>query len=355
MKSNLKLIKKLLLFTGLTLGLTVMVMSCQKDSNTIPQDNNDYTKKGPQKEEIVVVANRGGGSLSFIDAMSDNVLTTLPIAGSEPMYVVYVPATDRLYVGDRAQSQVHVIDPATREVETSIDVGNGVFHMWAGGNGEQLWVNNDVDETTSVIDLTTNSVIGTISIGAKPHDVFVTDDGTRAYVSILDPLGPDHIFMYSTSTFMKTGEQDVGDDPHLYHLQRKDKLYVPCQSGSIFALDGSDLSVLSENDYAGAHGIFGTLNQNTLFVSNLPGGQIYSINAIKDEMIGSPAAANPVPHNIVVNKKASKLFITHSGGTANTLSVFDIGPHEELTFNKTVMIGTNPFGLAYYQRHTNMD
>lgn len=354
MKMNIQQIRKPILFIGLVISLAALVVSCQKQSDELGQETFN-SKQGPQKEEIVVVANRGSGSISFIDAVSANVLTTLTIAGSEPMYAVYVPATDRIYVGDRAQNKVHVIDPATREVESSIDVGNGVFHMWAGGTGDQLWVNNDVDQTASVIDLHSSSVIETIPIGAKPHDVFVTADGSTAYVSVFFDAGPDKVFMYSTSTFQKTGEQDVGEDPHLYHLSNKDKLYVPCQSGAVFALDGTDLSVIDEDAYPGAHGIFGTLNQNTIFVTNLPGAQIYGINTIKDEQIGDPAASNPIPHNLVVNKKASRLFVTHSGATANTVSVFEIGPRKELTFSTTLTVGTNPFGLAYYQRHTNKD
>ena len=354
MKSTIKQIKNTVLFFSLFIGMALISISCEKEPNKLESESFDAKlKQGPQKEEIVVVANRGDGSISFIDAISDHVQNTLTISGSEPMYVVYVSAHDRIYVGDRAQNKVHVINPATREVESAIEVGNGVFHMWADGNGNQLWVNNDIDETTSVIDLNTNTVIETISIGAKPHDVFVTEDGSRAYVSTLNPGDdPDQVFMFSTSTFQKTGEQDVGKDPHLYHLFRKDKLYVPCQSGKIYALDGSNLNIINENDYPGSHGIYGTQNENTIFVTNISGAQIYSINTIKDVLRGTPAASDPIPHNLVVNKIASKLFVTHSGGTANTVSVFDIGPQEDLSFKTSLTIGTNPFGLAYYQRHT---
>lgn len=358
MKSKIRKLKNPIVFIGLLISLAFMIVSCQKQANELEQESFDTnkSKQGPQKEEIVVVANRGSGSISFIDAISDVVVETLPIAGSEPMYVVYSSTHDRIYVGDRAQSKVHVINPSVPEVESSIDVGNGVFHMWADGNGDQLWVNNDVDQTTSVIDLHTNSVIETISIGAKPHDVFVSEDGSRAFISVFKPeADADQVFMYSTSTFQKTGEQDVGRDPHLYHLSNNDKLYVPCQSGKVYALDGSDLSIINDSDYAGAHGIFGTLNQNTIFVTNLTGAQIYSINTIKDKLIGAPAATDPIPHNLVVNKKASKLFVTHSGGTANTVSIFDIDPKEELSFNTTITVENNPFGLAYYMRHTNKD
>ena len=158
MKINFLQLKRPLFFIGLLFGLVFMIVSCQKDNDEFAQDSYK-AKQGPQKEEIVVVANRFSGSISFIDAISDQVLETLSIAGSQLMYIVYAPAHDRLYVGDRSQNKVHVIDPASRTLESSIDVGNGVFHMWAGGNGDQLWVNNDIDQTTSVIDLNTNRVI----------------------------------------------------------------------------------------------------------------------------------------------------------------------------------------------------
>ena len=102
-------------------------------------------------EENVVIANRNAGSISFIDANTNKVLKTLSIPGAAPMYVVYVPKKDKLYVGDVFGNKVHVIDPKTKEVENSINVGVGVFHMYADGLGKQLWVVNDVDKTISVM------------------------------------------------------------------------------------------------------------------------------------------------------------------------------------------------------------
>ena len=378
MQLKTQTLKNPLLFIGLLLSLSFMMISCEKDYEdvnpqafsqndgtaldvdyTAAQTGDGYTinaeaeiaGKNGNKEEIVVVANRGSGSVSFIDAESEQVLGTLSIPGSQPMYVVYVEAMDRIYVGDRAQNKVHVINPDTKAVMAAIDVGNGVFHMWADGNGDRLWVNNDIDETTSVIDLHTNTVVHTIDIGAKPHDVFVTEDGSRAYVSVINPgSDPDEVFMYSATTFQKTGEQVVGKDPHLFHLWKKKKLYVPCQSGDVYALDESDLGVINVNAYPGAHGIFATANQNTIFVTNISGAELYAINTIKDEQIGSPTGTAPIPHNLVVNKHNSKLFVTHSGATANTLSIYTIDPQQDLMLSSTLTIGTNPFGLAYYER-----
>lgn len=329
------------------LGLSVILISsvfvsCSKDDDT------------PTKtfEESVIVANRGGGSISFIDASTNQVTNTLVIAGSEPMYVVYVSAKDKVYVGDRLGKKVHIINPQTKVVESAITVGNGVFHMWADGQGKQLWVNNDIDNTISVIDLNTNTVIQTINVGMKPHDIFLTKDASKAYVSVFnsDANMPDKVFLYSTSTYTKTGEVNVGKDPHLFHLSNNNKLFVPCQSGQVYTLNGNDLSITSNNPYEGAHGIFSSPDQNNIFVTNISGGQLYSINATTNVQNGTTVSSlSSTPHNIVVNEAGNKMFVTHSGATATSVSTYTINS-STLTAGTTITAGTNPFGLAYYKR-----
>ncbi|MDQ8143367.1 YncE family protein [Chryseobacterium sp. CFS15] len=336
--------KKLNLIFGLPIALLVTFTSCGNDNYYYPEAPKVY-------EEKVVVANRGGGSVSFIDAVTNQV-SNVAISGSEPMYVVYVPAKDKIFVGDRAGKKIHIINPQTKAVESSINVGNGVFHMWADGLGKQLWVSNDIDNTISVIDLNTNTVVKTINVGMKPHDVFVTKDATKAYVSVFnaDAAMPDKVYMYSTSDYSKTGEANVGKDPHLYHLSTSNKLFVACQSGQVYALNGSNLSLISNNAFTGAHGIFPSPDLNTVFVTNITGQQLYSINATTGMQNGMPLMAlNATPHNIVVNEDGKKMYVTHSGGAATAVSTYTING-TTLTAGTTITAGTNPFGLAYYKR-----
>lgn len=323
--------------------LAIFFIGCNKD------DDNTMVKN---YEEVVAVANRGGKSVSFIDAKSNAVIKTLTIEGAEPMYLVYVPMNDKLYVGDRATKKVHIINPQTKALENSIEVGNGVFHMWADGKGKQLWVSNDVDNTVSVIDLKKNTVVHTINIGMKPHDVFLSKDATKAYVSVInsDKSMPDKIFMYSTSDYTKKREVNVGKDPHLFHLANSNKLYVPCQSGQVYILNPDDLSVISNNPFEGAHGIFSSPDEKTIFVTNITGGQLYSIDASNGTENGTALASlSKVPHNITVNEAGGKMFVTHSGATAELVSVYDIKT-AKLSGITSVKTGTNPFGITYYKR-----
>jgi len=46
---------------------------------------------------------------------------------------------------------------------------------------QKVYVANHLDNTTSVIDTTTNAVIATVPIGSYPYGVAVTPDGTKVY------------------------------------------------------------------------------------------------------------------------------------------------------------------------------
>ncbi|MEX0273027.1 MAG: YncE family protein, partial [Flavobacteriaceae bacterium] len=324
-------------------SLAIMGSSCDKFHGNIK----DYLRGAE-----VVVANRGDASISFIDAATNELIETVDLPdGVEPMYVVYVSSKDKIYVGDRANSQVHIFNPESRKIEGSIDVGDGVFHMWADGRGKRLWVNNDVDNTISVINLASEKVIRTITLDGKPHDVFVTKDGTMAYISILVPEGPDRVYAYNARNMKMVAATEVGEDPHLFHLQHNNRLYVPCQNtNQVLTLDGESLEVLVDTPMDGAHGIFADRKEENLYITGINVSKLYSVDAANSQLNGTPVETSIViPHNVVLNRSASKLFVTHSGATANKVSIFDV-EDGILREEEIITTATNPFGIAYVKR-----
>lgn len=303
-------------------------------------------------EGKIVVANRGSGSISFVNAGNTNESKTLSIPNSEPMYVVYVPQNDKLYVGDRAGKKIHVVNPKNQQVENSINAGNGVFHMWADGQGKELWVTNDIDNTISVINLATNTITNTINVDLKPHDVFLTKDGTTAFISVFTASSTvDKVYKYSLSSHTKTGEVSVGKEPHLFHLPNTNTLYIPCQSGKLYIVNPDTMSITTEKDYAGAHGIFASPDQSKIFISNITGNQLFSINSTSGDQI-SMSATSIIPHNITANGNGDKIFVTHSS-LENKVSVYNVNPAGVLSNSGSFNAGTNPFGIVYYKRKTN--
>lgn len=298
--------------------------------------------------ENVVVTNRGSASLTVIDVKTDVLKQTVSIPDSQTMYVVFEPRTNRLYVGDRAQNRVLVLNPVSFAVESSIAVGRGVFHMWADGQGEHLWVANDVDNTISVIKLSDRTV-RTLALEAQPHDVFLTADGRTAFVSLLMADAPDKVVRFNAQTLAREMEVEVAEDPHLYFVEQDQKLYVPNQEGGLFVFH-RDLTLDYRLNLPGSHGIFPSTDGQFVFMTNLPGQQLYSLNTRTRSL-----AENPVdvdlnnPHNLVLNRASNKAFVTHSGATANQVTVYDIDVQGRVKFSRQVTAGTNPFGIAYYQ------
>ncbi len=307
----------------------------------------------------VVVANRASGTLSLIDVATDQATTlALPAADnpSEPMYVVY--SRGRVFVGDRGNDRVVVYNPWTWSVVGEVPTGDGVFHMWADPNGRQLWVNNDVDNTITVISPRTLRVLGTIDLpadlvaeGGKPHDVIL--NRTSAYVTMIGIEGDsDAVIRYSTRTFTERARAEVGNDPHVTISPRGGRLWVASQdSNELVALNRSSLAEIETLIIPATHGLDLSRNGRVVYTTNISGGGsdgLWAVDARRREVLGVVDTPFGVPHNIVLTANNRKLYVTHSGGTADQVSVYTVGrrqPVPELL--TTVTVELNPFGLEF--------
>lgn len=329
------------------------------------EDNSESEGRDKSSTGMIVVANRGSGSISIINTRNNQLAgeVALPAAANppEPMYVVHAPMAERVFIGDRANNRVVVFDDEAFEFEGAVAAGNGVFHMWADPGDNQLWVNNDIDNTTTVIDPVSLEVIHTVpmpldlvELGGKPHDVILDPTGDFAYVTIVGIPGPaDYVVKFSTETFQETARSAVGKDPHVSLTRRNKLLYVPCQnSDAVYVLKRRDLSMKNIINVPGAHGAGMPRNGRTFYTTNLPGGGVdglFAIDTKNNTMIGNAVNTPfPVPHNIALSLNGRKLYVTHSGTTANKVSIYNIDRKTRLPiFQSELSVGINPFGLAF--------
>ena len=125
------------------------------------------------------------------------------------------------FVGVLAGGCFVAFDAKTFRVECTAPAGAGVFHMWANTPSKQLWVNNDIENTSTVIDLQSLETIATVptpddlvAAGGKPHDVIFAPSGRLAYITVLGVEGDnDYVVQYDTRTFEEIGRAAVGKDP----------------------------------------------------------------------------------------------------------------------------------------------
>lgn len=311
----------------------------------------------------VVVADRGSGTISVISAR-DHSVTTFPLpmgdSAPEPMYVFYAPAQQRVFVGDRANDRVVAFDARTFEVDGIAPAGAGVFHMWGSRATGELWVNNDVDNTTSVIDARTLETVATIptpadlvAMGGKPHDVIVDANGFFGYITIIGVAGDDdRLLQVDARSHEIVNVIAVGDDPHVSLATGNPYLYVPAQgSDTVQVFDRMTLDPITEIMISGAHGAAMTTNGRFFYTTNLPGGgtdALWVIDTATNTVVVAGVDTNfTVPHNIAVTPNGKKIFVTHSGMN-NIVSVFETRGRSPMpSLVDEVPVGSNPFGIAY--------
>jgi YVTN family beta-propeller protein len=310
----------------------------------------------------MVIANRASGSISVIDTISEEVTGTYDLPSGphtpEPMYVAH--SRNRVFVGDRANDRVVVFDGNSFTVETTVPAGRGIFHMWADTLDRQLWVNNDIDKTATVIDPITLEVLATVPMpsdlvaaGGKPHDVILDPLlGQFAYVTMDSVPGAfDYVVKYSTRTFQEVGRAAVGKAPHVSAARQSKRLYVTCQGSNIvIVLNRGTLDQEASIPVPGAHGAGMARNGHTFYTSNFPGGgsnALYAIdtdtNTLVGEAVDTPFAT---PHNIVLTPSGRFLYLTHSSATSNKVTIYKIAGRIPVYY-KEVTVGFNPFGIAY--------
>jgi DNA-binding beta-propeller fold protein YncE len=338
--------------------LKLLVLSAVLGSGYLGTANASYTDVDQGK---IAVANRGAGSVSIIDAQSDIVINTLVLPAAaltpEPMYVVY--KENRLYVGDRANNRIVVYDSFGLNLLKTIPTGKGVFHMWAAKKAQLLLVNNDIDNTVTVIDTNSLNAINTLNLpsdllaqGFKPHDVFVTDNGKNAFVSLVDGHdGDDYVVKLSIRKNRELSRKEVGGDPHLFISPlKRNTLYVPSQESSeVLALNTRNLATRYQFDVPNAHGVYALGRR--LYVTNIAEGGshgLYTLDAKGRHIIDTDNTPYGAPHNITVTGNGQKIYVTHSGATQDKVSVYQTIPGRELpSYLGEITVQNNPFGLAY--------
>ena len=352
------------LTAALALLTPLLLVGCDTQNNEEEQlaSETPFAADARVPDGHVVVANRASGTISVIDARNETVAATIPLPQAEdeplpePMYVVFDATSDRVFVGDRANSRVVAFDARTFAVEGTVPAG-GIFHMWADPRGRQLWVTDDVNLAMTVIDPQTLTVLTTIPVtGGTPHDVFVDNRAHFAYVTLFVTDGADQVIQFSAESFAELARTDVGEDPHVSLTAGNRWLYVPCQnSNAVYVLDRASLAQHTILDVPGAHGAGMRSDGKFFYTTNLTGGGtdgLFAIDTRTNRVVGSldTPPGNPIatPHNIALNPSGRKLFVTHSGATAHQVSIYTLAePTLELGASAVVEVGLNPFGLAY--------
>src|ERR1051326_6085904 len=82
-----------------------------------------------------------------------------------------------------ASNNVAVLNLSSNSVATTVSVGSAPLHSAATPDGKFVYVPNTLDNNVSIIRTSDNTVVGTVSVGSGPAEIAFTPDGSYAYVT----------------------------------------------------------------------------------------------------------------------------------------------------------------------------
>lgn len=148
--------------------------------------------------------NTGNGTVSEIDLISNRVVRTLEV-GLGPQYGQRFNGA--LFIANGESNDLCVVDESTFTVTGRIEVGRGPERCVVYKDYAQVYTNNLVDDTISVVDIASQSVVATIGVEHAPFRITPWDSRGRNEWAVLcrgDAIGGGSIMFIDSDTHQVT-------------------------------------------------------------------------------------------------------------------------------------------------------
>ena len=250
-------------------------------------------------------------------------------------------AGPKAYVGNFKDNSVSVIDTGTGTVVATVPVAAGPHGMSAAPDGRTVYVSGDGSSEVSIIDTATDRVARRIEVGRTPHGLAMTPDGKLLLVGV---YGEDRVAFVDTATQTVVATVPV-PKPHTIAIRPDGKVaYVASQEPGKFALVVVDLGARSAlrtlplekapRDLEFAH------DGKALYVTMAGVNAIAVLDPVSDKIVAEiPTGASP---------HIAAFFRGANAGTAvvqgpGELQLFDPSTHAPL---RAIAVGKQPHWMA---------
>ncbi len=326
--------------------------------------------------ETMYVTILSDNSTSVIDT---NTLRPLPIniseVGYSPANIAYDPSHKTMYVSSASGNTISVINTTTNSIignpislppsrpttlSGNVTLFNGLFGMTYDPIHETMYVANIEPNTVSVINTTTNSVIGNpIPAGKQPQLAAYDPSHKTMYMTNIGPTGctldegcvppvgrPSTVTVINTTTNSVISNIPVGLDPFgiAYDPIHRTMFVVNSGSNTVSIINTTTNSVIAnpvtgDSNATGIaydpvhHRMYMTHNHDLFYsyYTNSCPPPAYachegSVTAISTDppysVIGEPIPASTAPFLIAYDPVHLKMYVTSLG--SDTLSVIDV-------------------------------
>jgi YVTN family beta-propeller protein len=175
-------------------------------------DHMDFTADG----RFLIASCEFSGQLVKVDVANRKVVGMLqvgPPKGSMPQDVKTSPDGKVFYVADMMADGIYVIDPVSFTKIGTIPTGKGAHGLYVSRDSKVLYISNRGEGSVTVLDLATRKILTkwVIPHGGSPDMGGVSADGTQLWLS---GRYHDEVYVFDTSNGKLLARIKVGKQPH---------------------------------------------------------------------------------------------------------------------------------------------
>lgn len=264
---------------------------------------------------------------------------------------------DRVYTADQNSNTVSVIDPSSNTLLGQIRLGNqrpdvlsplykgeiNVHGLGFSPDHRTLVAVANGSNSVTFIDTATNQVKGVAYIGRSPHEGFFTADGREAWVVV---RGESHISVIDPKTFRETRRIETAPGPGmvLFHPDGKRAFVVSSFTPVVEVIDVRKHKVVRQIPVTSPFSPFLQLTPDggELWMTHKDVGKVTRIDTRSME-VKEVFDTGMITNHLAFAKGAGGLLAYVSVGGENLVKVFSTGP--KATPVTTIPVGALPHGI----------
>lgn len=266
-------------------------------------------------------------------------------------------ANDRVYTADQNSNTVSVIDPSTNKLLGQIKLGNprpevlsplykgqvNVHGLGFSPDHKTLIAISTVTNSATFIDTATNKVKGTAYVGRNPHEGFFTPDGKEAWIVV---RGEDYLAVIDPETFKETGRIQTTSGPGMVIFSKDGKRAFLCNSFNpvVEVIDVAKKQVIKKIEVVSPFSPFiqVTPDGKEVWLTHKDVGKVTRIDTGTLEVTGV-IDTGPITNHLAFGKSEGKTLAYVTIGGENAVKVYETDDKAKLV--KTISVGALPHGV----------
>jgi YVTN family beta-propeller protein len=198
------------------------------------------------KRQRLFVAELGNDTVGIVDLSNRKLISRIP-GLKEPQGVGYEPSTDTLYVANAGDGSVRLFGGSDYKATGRIELGSDADNIRVDAGAERVFIGYG-SGGLSVIDPSTRSKVGDISLKAHPESFQIDPDTSQIFVNVPDARGIAVVDRVSQKQIGKWPLADLGANfpMALDHVRRQILVIfrAPAELGVFSITDGKPVATI---------------------------------------------------------------------------------------------------------------